>query len=458
MKKRIIYIIILSLLISLFHVNSVKADFVSNIQKAKEARDALMDYVASDPAFADNATLQRQMKQLVVPIGLMVGYGVFSKATFEDFFNGKNYGGIIIGDNGSDKSQDFAEAVVNNITISGDQININPVGRQILNDYSSFIEENYGYKYFYAHDIQNDSIGNAKSWLETKLMSYQRNSICTIGSWSSQLGLDVIPGQVLWIEDNSTTDYLTARPYSSNLVSLGGSGVEHYYFWGERSSDSYQEKTENTTYNTYYKFVSSPTLGTWNDSGQLQAWGQVGFYIFSNVEQFDGVQEVGIPQYYTTSNWQDFSSTIDNSNSNNLTFGDITNYINSYNTENGSNPTPQQINIYIENNKDSGSGGGGSGGDSGGGSGGSGDGSSIWDFLSRLGEVLGGLIKNLGNMLTSLIDSIVTIINDVIGKIPQVFNGLLEVVFGGLPEDMRGIIILGITVMVVYGIIKVIRG
>lgn len=168
---------------------------------------------------------------------------------------------------------------------------------------------------------------------------------------------------------------------------------------------------------------------------------------------------LGISSYYITDSYNDFVNTSGSYNTtttdNSVTYGDITNYINNYYGDNGSYPTPEQIKIQIEIIQDSGSGGG-TGGGTGGGSGG--DGSSIWDFLSNLGEVLGGLIKNLGNMLTSLIDSIISIINDVIGKIPDVFSNLLGIVFGGLPEDLRAIIILGVTVMVIYGIIKVIRG
>ena len=240
-----------------------------------------------------------------------------------------------------------------------------------------------------------------------------------------------------------------------------GEGV--WYGWNGQNNE-WEEKSGVNNNQQQYSFVFQDDATIQNFNANFNYW----FVIsgsdtkqYIEYSDFSTLQasSVGMQPYYITDSYNNFNNTTGSYNTtstdNSVTYSDVGNIVNNYYNDNGKYPTPDEIKIQIEIIQ---SGGGSGGVDSGGGSGGSGDGSSIWDFLSRLGEVLGGLIKNLGNMLTSLIDSIVTIINDVIGKIPQVFNGLLEVVFGGLPEDMRAIIILGITVMVVYGIIKVIRG
>ena len=43
-------------------------------------------------------------------------------------------------------------------------------------------------------------------------------------------------------------------------------------------------------------------------------------------------------------------------------------------------------------------------------------------------------------------------------SIPNIFQPLLSYVFGGLPEEVQNMIILGITCMIIIGIIKAIKG
>ena len=173
--------------------------------------------------------------------------------------------------------------------------------------------------------------------------------------------------------------------------------------------------------------------------------------------------------YYNDTVWNDFSTssgdyTVNSSNVNTVSYGDTTSYIDSFNTENGYPPSPTEININIENedteNKTP-SGGGDNGDDNGGGgSGGSGDSSdsNIFDFLSDIGAVLGNLIKNLGNVLTELISGIADIISGLFEAIPAVFGDFMGGLLGWLPEELRALIILGISAMIIVGIIKIIRG
>lgn len=82
----------------------------------------------------------------------------------------------------------------------------------------------------------------------------------------------------------------------------------------------------------------------------------------------------------------------------------------------------------------------------------------IFSFLSGIGQSLASLVKNLGKALTELLDALISIIDDILVKIPNVLTSLLEIVFGGLPDEIKAVIMMGIVLMVTFGIIKVIRG
>lgn len=82
----------------------------------------------------------------------------------------------------------------------------------------------------------------------------------------------------------------------------------------------------------------------------------------------------------------------------------------------------------------------------------------IFGFLSGIGEALGSLIKNLGNALSEIITALTGFIDDIVVRVPYLFTQIMNVVFAGLPEELKAVIVLGVTVMVLFGIIKMIRG
>lgn len=165
---------------------------------------------------------------------------------------------------------------------------------------------------------------------------------------------------------------------------------------------------------------------------------------------------LGISPYYITDSYNNFSNTSGSYNTtttdNSVTYGDVTNYINNYYGDNGKYPTPEDIKIQIEIIQSGGAGGG-----SGGSGGDSGD-LGIFDFLSRIGQVLGNLIKNLGNVLAELVEGLAETVNSLFASIPQVFSAFMEGVFGWLPSELLALITLGISAMILVGIIKIFKG
>lgn len=215
------------------------------------------------------------------------------------------------------------------------------------------------------------------------------------------------------------------------------------------------------------------------------------------------------PYYWNNQVYNDWSSStgdyvVTTDNSNHATYGDITNYINSFNTENGEDPTDTDIHDWIINfDPFSGGGSGGEGGEGGqGGQGGSsnatatanneginvnvynnhtinigGGGSvsgngtvsgneiqdggglgNIFSFLSQIGDVLGSLIKNVGHVLAELVSGISETISALLEGIPTVFGDFMGALLGWLPEELRALITLGISAMIIVGVIKLFRG
>lgn len=182
------------------------------------------------------------------------------------------------------------------------------------------------------------------------------------------------------------------------------------------------------------------------------------------------------PYYYNNDVWQDFSTssgdyTFSPSNVNTVTYGDVTSYIDSFNTENGYPPSVQDIEVNIKNedtnNKDD-SDGGGSGDDDSGGSG-IGDIGDIFGWLKALGSVIASLIKGVGEFVTeimggiveainTLLDGLSNIITTVTEAIPSVFMQFIQACFDWMPDEWIALLTASLLLMILWGIIKLIRG
>lgn len=186
------------------------------------------------------------------------------------------------------------------------------------------------------------------------------------------------------------------------------------------------------------------------------------------------------PYYYNNDVWQDFSTsqgdyTFSPSNINSVTYGDVINYQDQYYDDHGYYPDQSQVNNYIDNthNENINNSGGGSGdGDGDGEGGGSGDGDGIGDifgWLKGLGSAIASLIKGLGEFLTEIIAGLTEAITELLSgisnliisvteTIPSAFMDFLHACFDWMPDEWVGLFGACVLVMVLYGIIKLIRG
>ena len=217
------------------------------------------------------------------------------------------------------------------------------------------------------------------------------------------------------------------------------------------SMKKYENVDDRNIYTTTQPFIVNS-----NRSDYIMAY-------ISNQNLSDSVGEPIKDFYRNKDTWSLFNDNLSgdgtyifgSGSGNSVSFDDIVAYIGDYSSDNnGDYPTLPQINLYIQtqnsdnNNPDSGGGSGGSGDDSGG----------IFDFLSNIGEVLGNLISNLGQVLADLISGVVEAVSSVLEAIPNVFTPLISYIFGWLPESVQALVVLGITAMLIIGIVKMIRG
>lgn len=230
--------------------------------------------------------------------------------------------------------------------------------------------------------------------------------------------------------------------------------------------------------------------------------------MFRTLEDLKSISVGELPYYINNTVYNDWSQSsgdyiVTNDNSNNVSYGDIISYVDSFNSETGNYPTSEDIQIFIENKQNENNGSGGEGGEGGqGGQGGSsnatatanneginvnvynnhtinigGGGSvsgngtvsgndiqdgggvgNIFSFLSQIGDVLGSLIKNVGHVLAELVSGISETISALLEGIPTVFGDFMGALLGWLPEELRALITLGISAMIIVGVIKLFRG
>lgn len=250
--------------------------------------------------------------------------------------------------------------------------------------------------------------------------------------------------------------------YDNTNITLSGLG------WNSTDQSFSNEVTDNGKVQGLLENIdifTSPT-GVWGNGSVCF----VSNHIRKSIRLFNGIATATDllyqPYYYNNEVWQDFSKSSGDyvfspSNINTVSYGDTISYIDNYIQDKGYPPTIPDININIENennnNVNGGSGGGGSGGDdSGGGSGSGTDG--IFDFLSDLGAVLGNLIKNLGQAITNIIKGISDLVTSIVTDLPTVFFDFIGAIFGWLPEEWVTLLSLSLAAMLIWGIVKVIRG
>lgn len=380
----------------------------------------------------------------------------------------------------------------------------------ILKHFDEVINANKGYHYAYSTPLQN--------YLNDINDGTQYNALRRL--------VDNNPDKVFSVYGITANalNTLYAFPYDGNYAYV---------------NKFYSEQWNYNTINGFYDFESwqlylydvyTYSGGEYTVVSQEDLYGdRISFRIFEDIPKegqnlvgalsndtkqvivFDSLNELknysrGVLPFYTNNTvyntWDnstgDYTVTTDNSNK--ASYGDITNYINSFNSENGYNPSPNDINVFIETydptitptptpNPNNPSGGGGSATATanneginvnvynnhtinfGGGGSVSGNGTvsgneiqdgggvgNIFSFLSQIGDVLGSLIKNVGHVLAELVSGISETISALLEGIPTVFGDFMGALLGWLPEELRALITLGISAMIIVGVIKLFRG
>lgn len=495
MKKRISIILsIILIAYTVFLPCSVKADtnypktfdsYKRGVQGLKDALDVDMDRttawtldqmftVLQGIGFYVNPTNFDQkwnlIKEFIKNTGL---FGVSSDASDQEVLNGIN--------------SSFYDSTV----ITDSEINFNQYGTD-LKTLADYYASQCGYYYAYSF-AYSDNVG----WFSTvnQYNEYIRNAAAiNFGFKGGQYCIGVYP-------NNVSSNFAFVGAYN-NVGGLYPNVVQGISFVDRdtgvtiKDLSGFQVNQQGTLYG--YTPGSNGVTGIKMSLSPSSSFGtSQGTYLFTGSSQkfkvYNSVQDIlyddlGQSPYYTDNSYSNNSGVINSGTYKPVTYGDITNYINSFNTENGSYPSPNEINIYINNyvpdnpsNPDNPSGGGDSGSGSGsfvnnnqpvfnnnpsinvnlgGGSGGtvSGNGiGGIFDFLGTIGSLLGDLIKGIGEALVGILEGITSAVQVVVEGIPNVLAPLIGFVFEGLPEEITALMTLGITAVLLIAIVKAIR-
>lgn len=394
------------------------------------------------------------------------------------------------------------------ITISSDFNSfLHYLADKVLDSSPSF----YVYSFNLIDGLNTIQDGNYYNCLRSFLIEHQNDYMCFLDR-----GLQANPTQYgnakfYLVPKSADNVFLLNNDYSQtyNLYYIAN---YDYVSWDQITTfECYEFDINNYTFNKVSDYSN-----TLNTSAQANidlhtsmpgpsGWLTVGKYdiniCFRTLNDLKYSNQGQAPYYINNSVYNDWSSssgdyTVSSNNSNKTTYNDIINWNIQYEGEHGVYPTPSEIKVFIENPNptptptptgspsDGGSGssnatasannegvnitinnnhsinfGGSSLSDntvSGNGVGGSGG--NIFDFIGRLGTILGNLIKNLGSALVDLIDGISETISSILSGLTNIFTGIIEFTFAGLPEDIRALLLLGLSVGLIVSVVKILRG
>ena len=211
MKRKISVMLILSiLLINIYYVPVHATVLSENIRKAKETRDAVMDFFDTS-GYYDNKGVSDFMKVLGIGVGFLAGYLELSNQNFQSIYNGKNYGGLIF--DGTETDQEVVDKVgafmVNNVSITDNSINFNNGSDKVLKDLLNWYMSNSGYRYVYSYDINRhlELFNNGDLYNATRrfINTYQKDNLI-IGTWYAENESNVL--NYYYIQQMTMYDYL----------------------------------------------------------------------------------------------------------------------------------------------------------------------------------------------------------------------------------------------------------
>lgn len=310
-----------------------------------------------------------------------------------------------------------------------------------------------GYAYGYTFDInQFYSVFHNKSEFDKMKQLCKNNPFVSIRNHNGEpVHYFIYSDDISFVCPNSSPDspYWVLYDYTSNWERA----THTVYFIIDDSIN-----VENFTATTYA--IYEPGCDVKSSNYNLFSDGQKRIKVFRSLDSFKA-DSVGTQTYYITNDYSkgatyNSTQTIDNSTlQNTISYETVQNFNQQYYDEHNTTANYETINNYITNYYETINNNGGSGG-SGGGSGDSGGG--IFDWLGSVGEILGSLIKALGDIVVGLLDGIATVITSFIDTLPTQVNNLFGTLFDWLPPEIRSLITLSITLSLIWGIIKLIRG
>ena len=495
MKKRISILTIIALLVCSLSV-PVEVKAQTPYDAYKQGVEGLKEALEVDPNRTMTWTTE-QMFKILQGMGFMINPTNWDLKIEALKQYAREHGLFGLTSESQSDDQTFCNAVnnsfLNNCNIENSTIVLGNYGTDLkaLADYYATI---CGYYYAYSFDIHNNAGYFASVAQFQEVSSRLGDTNLRIGAG----GQYKIFGKLL-VSDNIAIVEVNHNYPGANTTWSGGCLFYDSYS-GEQIKGPYEGFQVNSSGTVAGYTVNANGPGQFylskdpvgncagNNSVVLIGNKAVLYKVYYSVQDMAGDQ-LGDSGYYITDSFNNNSGVINSGTYNPVTYGDIRQYITNYYGDTGRYPSPNEINIYIENyipdnpsDPDNPSGGGGSGSDSGsfvnnnnpifnnnpnininlGGEGsgngsGSVSGNGIFGWLGTLGSLIGGLISGIGEALTGILEGIIDAITSIIELVPNILSPLIEYVFGGLPEEIRALLVLGITAVIFVGIIKAIR-
>lgn len=451
--------------------------------------------------YFNNKPLQK-IWGLVQDVGFIVSYPAFSA--------GKTIGGLVQayqinkGYNQEDQVQTDQEAIEwlnNGIIVNQTDIQIN----NDLNDFLKYSIDDYIancemiYTYSFDVNLFASSFSNGTQYNTLKIMCADHQDYYYICSWSSAYGqsdiIALIPQNEYSILGSSSNNDFVGNIYNLDTWSTSNSFVT--YVW---NGTNYAQTNNTAQLLNVHSSLLKDNITWYSSYPTIISSGKV-FEIpsFKNINSLKDYSVGNAPYYYnnnTYSNWSNSQGdyTIDSNNKNTTSYSDVINYNQQYYQDHNEYPTINNINEYITNNttNNNSNNPGGSGSNttvsgsnisninnnnpvfnnnpnininfgfpsiSGNSVSGNGNSSSggFFDWISDIGDVIGNFIKNVGQLIADVVTGISETITTVMANIPNLLSTIVEFVYGGLPDELKALVTLGITSVVLVSVIKILR-
>ena len=368
------------------------------------------------------------------------------------------------------------EWIDDNVTVDsqGNVIYSNNVINSMRDCVNNYIQNDTGYRYAYSYNLSFfyqlfDSQSKYQGLLE--ILRDNPDS----GFYVADYYFYSFPNEVQLITPNPNGLYVRNIDTGRNQVYTQSTidwqenvGFVQYYNWNSNTSSwDIGRTTENGSIRFNLSVSKELRMAGYYNSSYYITESQKAYQVFNTLNALKA-KEVGVQEYYVsdafnTSHTDNSITTTIGDINRQITYGDVSTYVNNYYTTNNNYPTTNQVYNYINNYEGSGDNGGG------GGSSGDDDGISIWDSLKKvldfishiidlIADFLANLVDSIGDIITSMINSIFDIFNAIKDDIPNAIGGLLEYLFPFLPSELLVFIRFSIACSIIIGLIKLIRG